>query len=56
LWKQPRYKQTFIGVAWALIRPLLTMVVFAGMLPWQFFRTALSSCSDSLISNAKLLT
>jgi lipopolysaccharide transport system permease protein len=23
-----RYKQTFIGVAWALIRPLLTMIVF----------------------------
>ena len=63
-----RYKQTFIGVAWALIRPFLTMLVFtvifgrlaklpsegdapyavlvfAGMLPWQFFSTALSSCS-----------
>src|SRR5438128_7150998 len=23
-----RYKQTIIGVAWALIRPLLTMIVF----------------------------
>ena len=23
-----RYKQTIIGVAWALVRPLLTMVVF----------------------------
>ena len=23
-----RYKQTFIGVAWALVRPFLTMVVF----------------------------
>ena len=67
-----RYKQTFIGVAWALIRPVLTMVVFtvifgklaklpsdggapypilvfAAMLPWQFFSTALSSCSESLI-------
>jgi lipopolysaccharide transport system permease protein len=74
-----RYKQTFIGVAWALIRPFLTMVVFtvifgkvaklpsqadapypilvfAGMLPWQFFSAALSSCSESLISNANLLT
>lgn len=74
-----RYKQTFIGVAWALIRPFLTMVVFtvifgrlaklpsdgdapyailvfAAMLPWQFFSTALSSCSDSLISNSNLLT
>lgn len=74
-----RYKQTFIGVAWALIRPLLTMVVFmvifgrlaklptegdapyailvfAAMLPWQFFSTALSSCSESLITNSNLLT
>jgi lipopolysaccharide transport system permease protein len=74
-----RYKQTFIGVAWALIRPFLTMVVFtvifgrlarlpsqgdapyavlvfAGMLPWQFFSTALSTCSDSLLGNANLLT
>ena len=74
-----RYKQTFIGVTWALIRPFLTMVVFtvifgrlaklptegdapysvlvfAAMLPWQFFSTALSSCSDSLITNRNLLT
>ena len=74
-----RYKQTFIGVAWALIRPFLTMVVFtvifgrlaklptegdapysvlvfAAMLPWQFFSTALSSCSESLVANANLLT
>jgi lipopolysaccharide transport system permease protein len=73
-----RYKQTAIGMAWALIRPFLTMVVFtvvfgnlaklpsegvpypilvfAGMLPWQFFSTALSECSNSLISNANLIS
>jgi len=74
-----RYKQTVIGVAWALIRPFLTMViftvifgrvaklpsegnapyalmVFAGMLPWQFFSNALSEASNSLVSNANLLT
>jgi len=74
-----RYKQTFIGVAWALIKPFLTMViltvifgrlaqlpsegnapyavmVFSAMLPWQFFSTALTSCSDSLIGNSNLLT
>src|SRR5438067_5772771 len=60
-----RYKQTAIGIAWALLRPLVTtivltvvfsrvakltapgaapygLMVFAGMLPWQFFSTALS--------------
>jgi lipopolysaccharide transport system permease protein len=74
-----RYKQTAIGVAWALIRPFLTMVVltvvfnkvarlpgtgsvpyalmvFAAMLPWQFFSTALSESSGSLIGNAQLIS
>lgn len=32
------------------------ILVFAAMLPWQFFSAALSSCSESLISNANLLT
>ncbi len=73
-----RYKQTAIGLAWALIRPFLTMVVFsvvfgslaklpsegvpypilvfAAMLPWQFFANALSECSNSLISNSNLIS
>ncbi|WP_052049888.1 ABC transporter permease [Leptolyngbya sp. KIOST-1] len=74
-----RYKQTAIGVAWALIRPFLTMVVFtvvfgrlanlpseggapypilvfSAMLPWQFFSNALSECSNSLITNANLIS
>ena len=74
-----RYKQTFIGFAWALIRPFLTMVVFtivfgklaglptegnapypilvfSALLPWQFFSSALSDCSNSLIANANLLS
>ncbi len=74
-----RYKQTVIGVAWALIRPFLTMVVFtiifgkvaklpsegtapyallvfAGMLPWTFFSTALADASNSLIGNANLIS
>jgi lipopolysaccharide transport system permease protein len=73
-----RYKQTAIGIAWALIRPFLTMVifsivfgrlaklpsegvpypilVFAGMLPWQFFSNSLSECSNSLITNSNLIS
>ncbi|MGZ0169344.1 MAG: ABC transporter permease [Planctomycetales bacterium] len=73
-----RYKQTVIGVAWAVIRPFLTMVVFtvifgrlaklpdngvpypllvfAGMLPWQFFSTALADASGSLVSNSNLIS
>jgi len=74
-----RYKQTIIGVAWAIIRPLLTMMVFtvifgrvaklpsdgsapyalmvfAGMLPWSLFSTALGDASNSLIGNEKLIS
>jgi lipopolysaccharide transport system permease protein len=74
-----RYKQTTLGVLWAIIRPVLTMVVFtfvfgrlahmkvegnapyaimvfAGLLPWQFFSNALSESSMSLLDNEKLLT
>lgn len=74
-----RYKQTVIGAAWSIIRPLLTtiiftivfsrvarlenpgaapyaLMVFAGMLPWQFFSNALSEASNSLIGNANLIT
>jgi len=74
-----RYKQTVIGVAWAVIRPFLTMViftivfgklaklpsdghvpypilVFAGMLPWFLFSSILSEASNSLVSNANLIS
>lgn len=74
-----RYKQTVIGIVWALIRPLLTMIVFtvifgklaklptegnapyaimvyAAMLPWQFFASSLSESSNSLVGSANLIT
>ena len=73
-----RYKQTVIGVAWAVIRPMLTMLVlsfifgklakmdsggvpypilvFCGMLPWQFFATAFSESGNSLVSNAGMIS
>lgn len=72
-----RYKQTAIGIAWALIRPALTMLVFVGfrrlvglpagavpdpilvfaaVLPWQFFSSALSEAAGSLLGNANLIT
>jgi lipopolysaccharide transport system permease protein len=74
-----RYKQTVIGVAWAVIRPLLTMIIFtvvfgrlaklpstgdvpypvlvmAGLIAWQFFAAVMSEGSQSIISNANLIT
>lgn len=74
-----RYKQTVVGAAWGVVRPLLTMliftfvfgkvanlevkggtpypiIVFAGLLPWQFFSAALTEASNSLIGNTNLIT
>ena len=31
------------------------LVVFAGMLPWFFFATAVSDCSNSIISNSSIV-
>ena len=68
-----RYKQTFIGILWALIRPFLTMVVFtvvfgklaklpadggapyaimvyAALLPWQFFSSSLTEAKATVLS------
>ncbi len=73
-----RYKQTLIGVAWAVLRPFLTMVVFtvvfgklaklpsegnapypllvfAGMLPWTLFSSALTGAADSMIASSQLV-
>lgn len=73
-----RYKQTTIGIAWAVIRPILTMIVFsvvfgkianlpsgnapypimvfAALLPWTFFATALNDAGNSLITNSNLIS
>jgi homopolymeric O-antigen transport system permease protein len=73
-----RYKQTAIGVLWAILRPFLTMLVFtlvfgklaklpsgnvpypilvfAALLPWQFFANAFSEAGNSLISNANMIS
>ena len=73
-----RYKQTVVGLAWSIIRPVLTMIVFtfifggmaklpsegvpypilvfAGLLPWQFFSSSFADASNSLIGNSNMLT
>ncbi|MFQ4139752.1 ABC transporter permease [Nodosilinea sp. PGN35] len=73
-----RYKQTAVGVAWALLRPFISMIVFtiifsgiaqlpsegapypilvfSAMLPWQFFSSALTDCSNSLINDSNLIS
>jgi lipopolysaccharide transport system permease protein len=73
-----RYKQTIIGIIWALMRPFLTMVVFtvvfnkvvhlpsegeapyplmvfAAMLPWSFFSTALGDTANSIVGASNLI-
>lgn len=73
-----RYKQMAIGFAWAVIRPVLTMLIFtfifsrlaklpsgsmpyplmvyAGMLPWQFFATAFTDSGNSLNNKESIIT
>lgn len=72
-----RYKQAVIGVAWALIQPILLMIVFSvffgglakvpsdgvpypifvysGLLFWNYFSTALTGSSNSLVDNESIL-
>lgn len=73
-----RYKQTVIGITWAVVRPLLTMLaltlvfsklaklpsdgvpypllVFAALLPWQFFASSFSDAGNSLINNTNMIS
>ena len=73
-----RYKQTVFGIAWAVIRPVVTMVVFsvifgrlaglpshdvpypllvfAGVMAWQFFASAFADASNSLVGNANMIS
>jgi lipopolysaccharide transport system permease protein len=74
-----RYKQTVAGASWAVIQPLLNMIimtvifgkvaglpsqgnapyaimVFAAMLPWQFFSNALTNSSQSVVNNTSLIS
>lgn len=74
-----RYKQTVAGASWAVIQPLLNMIimtvifgkvaglpsqgnapyavmVFAAMLPWQFFSNALTNSSQSVVNNTGLIS
>ncbi len=72
-----RYKQTLLGIAWAVLQPLLTMVIFslffgrfmkvpsqgipypifvyAGLLLWNYFFTALTDISNSLVGNENMI-
>lgn len=72
------YKQTILGFAWAIIRPLFSMIVFSiifgrlaqipsdglpypifsytALIPWTYFSTAMSGSTQSLISNAGMLS
>jgi len=74
-----RYKQTVLGVAWAIIRPMATMlvflfafknvanikdfsgypiqlVIFSGILFWNFFANGFQSISQSILVNGNLIS
>jgi lipopolysaccharide transport system permease protein len=73
-----RYKQSFLGFAWAILVPVFTATVYvvifgkfakfpsgnlaypilvlSGLLPMQYFTSALTGSSTSLVSNVQLVT
>ncbi len=73
-----RYKQTLLGAAWAVLQPLMMMIVFtvflgrlagvssgefpyplfvfAGLLPWSFFSTAIANAGNSVVGAERLIT
>lgn len=74
-----RYKQSALGLLWAVLQPLLLMLIFtvlfaltaprmpseglpysvfvyAAVLPWTFFSTAVSNGTNSLVSHTQLVT
>jgi lipopolysaccharide transport system permease protein len=73
-----RYKQSVLGILWAIIQPFFTMVVFTiffgqlagipsdgipypifvytALVPWTFFAQTLQQSTESLVSNANLIT
>jgi lipopolysaccharide transport system permease protein len=74
-----RYKQTILGPAWALLEPIVSMIVFtavfrrfessefpsisvpypvflyAGLLPWVFFRSTVANGARSLVRNRDII-
>jgi lipopolysaccharide transport system permease protein len=73
-----RYKQTVLGFSWAIIQPVMMMVVFsiffgrlaqmpsdgypypifvyAALLPWTFFQTAISNSANSVVGSSNLIS
>jgi len=66
-----RYKQTVLGVAWAVIQPLTTMLiftlifgrlvpypifVFSGLVAWNFFSTAVSAGGTSMVGAGGMIS
>lgn len=73
-----RYKQTVLGIMWAIFQPIFSMLVmtfvfgnlagmpseegvpyyimvYSALLPWNFFATAFTSTSNSLVINAQMI-
>lgn len=74
-----KYKQTFVGVAWAIFRPVLTVlvfvfafdkvakieshstiplqiIIFTGVIFWNFFAMSFQQVSNSITGNANLVS
>jgi lipopolysaccharide transport system permease protein len=71
-----KYKQTYLGILWAILQPLALMLLFsfvfknihphttrmhyeifvlAGIIVWNFFNSAISNASDSIITHSNII-
>lgn len=70
-----KYKNSFLGIIWSFLNPLLQIVVYAivfpiilkmnepnyiificcGLIPWNFFSTAISRASFTMIENGNII-
>lgn len=73
-----RYKQTLLGIAWAVLQPAMMMIIFtvffarmanvpagdlpyplfvyAGLIPWTLFSTAITQSANSVVNSERLIT
>src|SRR6267143_4017846 len=73
-----RYKQSVLGIFWAILQPLSMMLIFTfifsliaripsdgapyaifaytALLPWNYFSTAVSNATNSLVSHSQFVT
>ena len=49
-----KYKNSFLGVLWSFLNPLL-QIACCGLIPWTFFSTAINRSAFTMVENGNIL-